>query len=53
MNNKNKTIFIRNISTNKEIELNVEISMTVLDLKCEIEKVFNLPKGFLSEYKLK
>ena len=53
MNNKNKTIFIRNLLTDEEIQLNVEISMTVLDLKCEIEKVFNLPKGFLSEYKLR
>ena len=54
-NNENgkKTIIIKNIEDNTEKELEVLLSMTVFDLKREIERMFNLKNGFLNDYILK
>ena len=47
--NEKKEIIIRNIMNNIEKEAEVLLSMTVFDLKREIEKKFNLKNGFLDE----
>lgn len=50
---KPKTVFLKNIENNVEIETAVYLTQTVGDLKRTIERLFGFNNGFLNGYNLK